>query len=201
MIALYILLGLLALILLILFINVHLILIYDDGARVYLRVLFIRIDGMKLARSLGGEKKEKKKKPKPKEPEPTPKKKTKGSLSDFFDFISLISGIAKRALKDLFKSLHIRLRDLEVRFTLGEADQTALAYGASIQAANALFALLQRFSHFSWNNEKLILAPDYTGEHNVYRVNVDFWIKPVFLLSIVLRALLTYLEGKEQKHE
>lgn len=200
MIALYIILGILALILFVLLVNVHLIFLYDGEAKVYLRVLFLRFDAKELAKSLGGEKKEKKTKkkaPEKKEEAPTRKRK-KESISDFLSFLSLITRIVTRAVKDLFARMHVHLKDMEIRFGLSDADQTAMVYGASIQAANALFALLQRFSNFKWNNDKLILAPDFTGENQVFRIHLDLYIKPIFLLSIALRALTTYLEGKEQ---
>ena len=204
MIFLYILLGVIALICLILFINVHLVLIYDQGAKAYIRVLFFKISAKKLVKKLSGEKKENKLAKQAQtveKQEVTKQKKTKGSISDFLEFISLIAKIIKRALKDLFRHLHINLKSMEIRFTAGDADKTALAYGASIQAANGLFALLQRFTHVKWNDSKLILAPDFTGENNVFNVHLDLRIKPVFLLSMALRALLTYLEGKDKKHE
>ncbi|MBP5289573.1 MAG: hypothetical protein J6Z79_06865 [Clostridia bacterium] len=205
MIALYVVLGILALVALVLFINVHLVFVYEGEPRAYIRVLFIKLNALKLADKLGGDKKpEKKKKEKREEAKPKEdqtKKKDKGSISDFLDFISLIARIATRAIKDLFRHLHIRLRAFEIRFGAGDADKTALYYGAAIQAANGLFALLRHFTDFKWNNDRLILAPDFTGEHSVFRIRLDLYIKPVFLITLALRALMTFLQGKEQKHE
>ena len=62
MIALSILLALLALILFILFVNIHVIFTYGEGAKVTVRVLFLRFDGMKLFRRFTKEKSKPKKK-------------------------------------------------------------------------------------------------------------------------------------------
>lgn len=200
MIFLYLFLALLALILFVLFVNVHLSLQYDGEPRATVRVLFIKVDALDLAKYLGGEKKEKKKKTKRKEPqEKKPKKKAKGSLTDFLDFISLITRIVTRAVSDLLRKLRINLKEFELRFTAGEADQTALVYGGAIQAANALFALLARFSHFRWNDKKLTLSPDFTGESNTFRIHLVLTTKPVHLIAIALRAFFTFLEGKEAR--
>ena len=201
MIFLYILLGLLALILFILFVPVHLIFRFDSGAKVWLRILFVRLDGIKLVKKLTEEKPEKKKKKeKPeKEPEKKPQKKKKGSVSDFIEFLELILKIVRRALSDLFGHLHIRLKELAVRFGLGDADQTAVAYGGVIQTANYLFALLERFTHFRFDPRHLAISPDFCGEGNEFRIHLDLWIRPVHLLTLALHALFTYLQGKEQK--
>ncbi|MBQ3866254.1 MAG: DUF2953 domain-containing protein, partial [Clostridia bacterium] len=195
--------GLLALILFILFVPVHLIFRFDGGPFVWLRILFIRMDGIKLVRKLTGEKPEKKKKKKEKPieaPEKQPeRKKKKGGVSDFLDFLELILKIVKRAISDLFGHLHINLKELAVRFGLGEADQTALAYGGAIQASNYLFALLERFTHFRYDPRRLAISPDFSGDGNVIRVHLDLWIQPVHLLVLALHALVTYLQGKEQK--
>ncbi len=207
MIVLYIFLGLLltllALLALILFLNVHLVFHYENGAKIYLRILFIKMDAKKIASRLSGRKKETKDKKSTPEKKPTEKnsKRKRASISDFLEFICLIIRIVKRAVKDLFKHLHIRLREMEICFGTDEADKTALVYGATAQAANVLFALLQRFSDFQWNNDKLLLAPDFTGENSRYKAHLDLWIKPIFLLTIALHAITTYLEGKGKNHE
>ena len=56
MIALYILLAVLFLIFFLLFVNIHVIFTYRESARVTVRVLFFRFDGMKLFRSFTKEK-------------------------------------------------------------------------------------------------------------------------------------------------
>lgn len=199
MIFLTIFLVLLTLILLVLFVNVHLILQYDEEPRVWVRVLFIKVDALDLAKSMGGEKKEKKKKKtKPKEPkEKKPRKKAKGSLTDFLNFIALITRIVSRAVADLLRKMRINLKAFDLRLTAGEADQTALLYAGAAQAVNALFALLSRFSHFRWDAEKMTLAPDFTAESSRFRIHLILTTKPVHLLGIVMRALFSYLEGKE----
>ena len=200
MIFLYILLGLLSLILFLLFVPVHLIFRFDGGAKVWLRFLFVRLDGINLVKKLTEEKPEKKKEKPEKAPEKIPAgKKKKGSASDFLEFLELILKIVKRALSELFGHLHIRLKELAVRFGLGDADQTAVAYGGAIQAAHYLFALLERFTHFRYDPRRLAISPDFSGEGQVFRIHLDLWIRPVHLLVLALHALVTYLQGKEQK--
>ena len=206
MIAVYILLAILALIVVVLLLNVHLIFQYDDTPRVTLRVLFVRLDGMKLVKRFSGDEQKtersKKKKKKTREAEPAePKPKKRGTPSDFLDFLGLITRIALRAVRELFAKLRINLKELELRLGGDDPAATAMLYGAVIQSANYLVALLQRFSHFRCRNDKLILAPGFCEGEPTFRIHLDLSIKPIYLLGIALHALIGYLQGKEEKHE
>lgn len=195
MIALYILAALVLLVVLILSLNLHFSFRYQNGFSVTLRILFIKFSGTELLQLF--EKKEEPPAPEP-APEEPKKKRRKGTLSDFLDFLRLITEVLTEALRDFGDHAHVRLKTFECRIAQGDACTTALLTGAVTEAVNAVFALLCRFTDFRWDREKLVLCPDFQSAETAFRFHLVLRIRLFSALRLVLKAYLHYQEGKEQ---
>lgn len=195
------------LILLLLFSYIRVIFLFDNSessakSKIRIRFLFLSFDGNKMTDRLFG-KEEKERKTTEKKIEEAPVKagkkiKKKGSVIDFLDFILLITRVASKAAKRLASKLHIRLYYLNAAFGTEEASTTALCYGAVIQACNALFCLLERFSDFRYTPENVNISPDFTSAETKLSVKIRLKVRPIHLISIFLKAYLSFIEGEEK---
>ena len=197
MIALYILLAVLFLIFFLLFVNIHVIFTYRESARVTVRVLFFRFDGMKLFRSFTKEKDKTKKNAKAEQVQVESKRKKSADPLGFVEFLIRIGRIIGRALEEHFSKMKIYLKELHVSVASSDAAETALLYGGAIQAANGLCALLQHYSHFRCDNRNLVIAPDFVSEKSRFSIHLDLTVKAFHLIGVLLRAYLRLFEGKD----
>ncbi len=201
MIALYVVLALLALILFLLFVNIHIIFVYREKAQVIVRILFLRMDGMHLfsyftREKEGGEEKEQTQSEKPQ----APKKKRKADPLGFVEFLLRITRVVSLAVKEHLSKMRIHLKELCVIIGTDDAAKTAMLTGGAIQAANFLCVLLQRFSHFTCDNRNLVISPDFTSEQSRFTVHLDLTVKAYHLITIFMRAYFRLFEGKDEHH-
>lgn len=188
----------LLIVLFILFGNIHLTLVYSDRAVLDVRILFFHLNGWKL---LFGdpEKPEEKKKKKNVITETVPRQdgKIRGTPRDFMEFLLLVGRVIRKTLVLALDRVHIRLRELRLSFGREDAAETALTYGAVLQAMNGLFALLDHFSDFRFDPEKVLLTPDFSGGET--RCKLDLYVKLRILdyLKIYTYFYTSYEEGKD----
>ncbi len=203
MIALYILIFLILLVLFLLYVNVHIIFRYRENATVTVRVLFFRMDGMKLFRFVSERRKKREQNIEPNVEADQKEKKKKRNFDPlgFVEFLVHIARVIGLAVKEHFSKMKINLKELYVLIGTDDAAKTALIYGGAIQAANALCVLLQRFSHFQCNNEKLVISPDFTQETSRFSIHLDLCVKPVHIIALLLRTYFRFFEGKEKENE
>ena len=199
MIILYILLGLisflLAVLLFLLYVNVHIIFDYHDKPRVTVRVLFFRLDGAKLYRYFESKGKKKKEVGQKKQKAPT-KKKSNGDLLGFVEFIAHITKVIRYALREHFSKCKVNLQELQVSVGADDAAQTAYLYSAAYQGAISLCALLQHFTDFRCDNRNLSISPDFSGGENKVSICLDMTVKSVHVSGVLLRSYYRFFEGK-----
>lgn len=203
MIALWILLAILAILLFFLFMPVHIVFQYRDKATVILKVLFLRFDGMELFRKLIAKDEEGLDVPKRKSDVKASKSKGKKKADPlgFVEFLIHIGKVISLALKEHFRRARVDLKELYVSIGTDDAAKTALIYGGSIQAANALCVLLQRFTKFRCNNKNLVIAPDFTSEKSRFSIHLDMTVRLFFVLGVLFRAYFRFFERKEMNNE
>lgn len=213
MIVLYVILALVCLVLLPLFLNFHLILEYDGEARAFLRVLFIKLDLIKLSEKLANRakkpKKQKKKRKKKSEPQPAEKRPDrKKKPSDILDFLKFAKKIAADAASRLLKRLRIRLAYLNITVATEQADKTALLYGAVCTAVSSLDEVLRQFARYSADRDKINVGVDYLAEKTVAKAKLIFTIKPIFVIGAAFGVIVNLFNnknkisnGKELKNE
>ena len=202
MIFLWILLALVALIVAILYLNVHIIFYYRESVRVTIRVLFVRLDALKLFRRFTDEKNPAaEEKPAEVKAEKKGTKKRSGDFLGFVEFLTRIARIIGLAIKEHFSKMKVHLKDLHIYVATDDAAKTALTSGGAIQAGNFLIALLQRFCRFQADSKNLVIAPDFTSEKSRFSIHLDLSFKPIHLIGVLLRAYFRLLEGKDNSYE
>lgn len=198
MIWLYVLLAIVALILFLLFMNVHLIFRYEDHPTVTLRILFIRMNAIKLFRRFTDEKDGQKTQGTANEKQNKVRK--KGSLPGFIEFLARIARVISLAVKEHFSKMKVNLKMLHVSVGTDDAAKTALLCGGAIQAANILCELLRRFSHFRCDNSQLSISPDFTSEVSRFAVHLDLSAKPIHIIGVIVRSYMRFFEREDMNH-
>lgn len=188
MIILYILLGIAVIITLLLFLDVNLILKFDNETQVRLRVLFVSLDVMKL---ITGTKptKAKKKKGKPTDTA-KPKKKKRPEFEDFLMFVDLINSMVQMIYENLTANLKLDLKRFKAVIASPEADKTAYMYGVVSNAVAIMLELIPNYVRkFKKNDKNIAVYPDYTAEKCTFEAHVTITLKVYHILIIAMRAL------------
>lgn len=178
------------------FLNIHIYVTYDEKLKIDVRILFVHLNGLKILTSDLENPKKKKNKLITQEI-PRQNGKIRGTPADFLDFLQLVTRVIRDTLLMALDRIHIRLRSLSFSFGMDDAAETALLYGTLLQAANALFALLDRFSHFSFDPEKVILTPDFSGGKPSGKLDLYIRMRVIDYIRVNLYFNTSYQEGKD----
>lgn len=195
MIFLYILGGLCALIVGILFLPIHLTAVYDGTPKLYLRVLFVRIDLTK--KILSGQKKESPTPEGEKEPEISLPKQTFGEkVRDVLDYIAVI----KRTVTETFAVIRRHVRIKVSRFYLcvsaSDAATTAMLWGTLKPAADALFDILENNMHLTVKD--MAVYPSFTGEGFSFSAKIKISVRVLRAVQILLTAVTAFTQDGEE---
>lgn len=191
--------GLLLLLFLLLLPSVRLHLSYEQGqARISLHYLFLRTRLFPPREKPDPKKKGKKKE----EPEPKKKPKKKKKPADQLDELRHLIRSSGKALDRLRRHIVFdRLRG-HIAIAREDAHQTALAYSKTALLLQALLEVVG--SVFVLKKHALTLCPDFTRESNQYHLSLRVRLRPLFLVTAVVRILLTLLRhalrGRKKSH-
>ncbi len=183
-------------ILFILFGNIHARLTYEDKAVLDVRILFFHLNGWKLLFGDPEKPKEKKKRILA-DTVPRQNGKVRGTPRDFLEFLLLVGRVIRETLVMALDRVHIRMNRLEFSCGREDAGDTALLYGSVLQAANALFALLDHFSDFSFDPGKVRITPDFTGGEPEGKLDLYLKLRILDYLKIYTFFYTSYEEGKD----
>lgn len=216
MIALYILLGIIALIVLLFCVKISVELFYEDTFEVWAQVLFLKF---RLFPAKDNKKPKKEKKPKePKEPEeektPEESKKEKPKGDNFvvrfykeqgFDgtirFISDVLHALNTMLGDIFKrSFVVEKLFLRLVVTKPDAAETALAYGKTCAAVYpALGYLCTQLKIRQYDAD---IRPDYLANQSSAALRFRLSLRPIRLTNALVRfgvrAVIAFLKAKKR---
>ncbi len=196
MLFLWILLAVVLLLVFILFINVNLVIEYKGGLRIFVRVLFVKINLERFRqKKITDTTVEKKKKEPVAESEEKNKKKNKKSV---FEFLSLVTDIIKELLKNSAKYTKIKLCYANITVASDDAAKTAMLYGAVCQGLYYVTELLTHFTKFKKDYKKIKVVSDFTSEEIKYDFKLVLTVKPVHLL-IVGKKLIPIFINKQNK--
>lgn len=179
MIVLYILSGLLAVILLLLFSDVSLVLTYNTEFSFRIRYLFVSLDAEKIAK-LSSSKKD------TSHEDVTELKKKHKSLSNLFDLLLYIVDLIKAVLGQLVKYARIKICRINVSVATDDAAKTALLFGA---VSGAIYSILEFFDTFlllKKNYKKISVNPDFSSENSSADIKIILKIKPIHALLALL---------------
>lgn len=190
MTAIFIVLGIIALITAILLLNINLILSFDGKISVNVRILFVSVDIMKFAAK--GDKKKKSKsaaEKKGSDAKTKEKSKPKGSFDDFLGFLDLISSMAKMLAENLGNNLKVNIRRLKVTLGAETAEKTAIMYSRVCSAVTVLFETLPNVVKLFRHGSDITIYPDYSAEKCNFAVEAIFTLKVIHILKIAFGAL------------
>ncbi len=138
------------------------------------------------------EKKRQKKADKRKKEKTKPKKESKKSLKET---INLVCALLKVAVGRFAKHLRIRVAKLHVSVATGDAASTAVAYGAIVQSASYLAALLDRANKLDAPAKAdVMICADYLSEKTHADVEIGFSLRLWQMLDVLLRTGITLIK-------
>ena len=217
--------ALIALITLLLFLKISLIIRYDEGAALTLKILFVKIRlypkkekkhrkksmSAKKAARIKDKLERKKAKKKAKKAEKKAKKrdgKKKTTPSDILETISTVAILVRQIVSNFVKYVRIKIVRIHVKIATGDAAQTAIAYGALTQGINVLFPLLEDVKNFSMpKNRDIDIYPDFLSEDSEIELKLIFSLRVWQIAATALSTLyrlsknsIKSLERKERKN-
>lgn len=182
----------LLIIFIILFLPVHITAAVKDEAKVFLRILFVKIKLFPMKEKP----KKKKKEQKPKQEKP--KEKTEKKEKEKRDIPSLIRSVADILGVFLRQfSKHVKIKVLRYKIIIGtdDAAKTALLYGAAEQATAYLFTVLGENAKFTFSKKNSLVWADFTSERTTADVKIDVSINVFGALAMLVPTYIAYVRN------
>ena len=203
LIALYIISGLLALIVMICFLRIHFVIECNDEITAILKILCIKISlypqnnkKVKISKFKKGYPKQKEK-TKQKQPK-TVKKESSKSDTSLGEKLEIITSLVKILFSRFFK--HLRLDVSKILITVGGSDAaaTAITYGVVSQATAYLLEFLDKNLKISKKRKGQInVLCDFTAEDTVYDISLSASLSVWQILDIGITLAYNYFKGKD----
>ena len=180
---------------LILFLPVHITACVKDDAKVFLRILFIKIKLFPMKEK--PEKKEKKKSGKAAEKKKSEKKEEKKEQEkrNIPELIHSVAEVLSVFLKQFSKHVKIRVLWYKIIIGTGDAAKTALLYGAAEQATAYLFAVLGENINFAFSKKNSLVWVDFTSEKTTADVKIDVSVNVFGALAMILPTFMAYMRN------
>ena len=193
---------------------------YSDEVALTVKVLFIKIKilpskdkaagpqsmsvkkARKIKEKLAAKKKKKQaaKVEKAKAKEEKKKAKKKKSLGEILEMISLIKDLAFKVIKKFFKHLRIDIARIKIHVAMGDAANTAVAYGAITAAVSLLFPVLEKVKNFSLPDaDEIDIRADFLSDSIEADVMLSFSIRVWHIFDIAFGALGVFLKHQFNK--
>lgn len=204
MTALYMILGVIAVLFVLLLIPVRLSLVFRDELSLTLSYLFLRFPlypkkkTVRLSdytpRKLRKKKRKLRKKRRlEKAAEAKKAQKPKMTLQKRLRQLRLILAILKNIYKNILSAVHIRVKRLYVTVATDDAAKTALLYGAAAQSTSYLLALLESYTKTTVDSGGADVIADFCGTESRLDALLVFSATPIALLGLGLRAAFLFL--------
>ena len=193
MIFLYILGGLVALVLFILFLPVHFTASYDGKLQMYVRILFVRIDLTKVLLN------RKNSTPSEEKKESVPQTEEKQSFGEKVDdvlaFISTVKKVITETLAACAKYVRIKVKRFYLRVSFPDAAKTALAWGVLKPATDAMFDMLHHNMHFTAEN--VAVCASFADEGFAFSAKIAVKVRVIRIVQIALNAITIFTQQEE----
>lgn len=197
----YILLGIAIFIALILSLRINLHIIYEDELKVYLKILFFKIEILpNTSKIFTSNKSGKGKKEKPTHilkdisEADTEKKSILDKLNTIRDILSILSNA-------FHKHLHIRLSKIMVKVATGDAAKTAILYGAISTAVACIIDIIDNIANLKPMKESSVsVEPDFLSEKTSLALNIHLYMSVGGMIKVLIQSLIKYyvLNDKSQ---
>ncbi len=193
MIFLYILLGIVLLICLILSLRINLHIIYENEPKVYLRILFIKLEILpNTSKIFGFNKQQEKKKDLPTHVLKDIKDadSTSPSIIDKLDSIRNILLILAESFK---KHLHVRLSKIHIRVATSDAAKTAILYGAVSTAVACIIDIVDDIANLKTLKESSVsVEPDFLSEKTDIKLNIILYMSVIGTIKVLLHSFIKH---------
>lgn len=199
-IALYILLGIVLFICLILSLRIKLQIIYEDELKVYLKILFFKIQILpdKNKKFNISKFKRKKKQSSPayilkdiKEAEPT--------SDSIIDKLNSVREIISIFFDSFHKHLHVKLTKIHVKVASSDAAKTAILYGTASTAVACVVDLIDEITNLHRLKESSIsVEPDFLSDKTDIKLNIMLYISVAGAIKVLLKSLINYYISNNQ---
>ncbi len=191
---------------------------YNGEVKLYVRVLFVKINILPKKKKSGPHsmstkkaekiKKRLKKKAQKKKQKALEKKKKKQekkelkeqsgekkSMGEILDTIKTVTDIAKTVLKTFFGHLKIKVARLHINIATGDAATTAIAYGAVSESVFYLCQILKPLDGVSLPKAKdFSVNADYLSESSTIDIKIAFSIRVWHVLHVGAAALVKFIK-------
>lgn len=195
MTALWIVLGVLAFLLLLLFIPVTLTASYEDGLKAKARYLFLTFQ---IAPPKEKKRKKRKKKQEPPGEEPAPKEskikqliKEQG-LSGFLHMMKELAVLAAGAAKDVLRHLKIKRLDIDVTVVGEDAADSAVNFGYACSVVYTAVGMLTALS--GCKKYHVSVVPGFEAQKSQVAGYAKVSLAPAFALAAAIKALVKYFK-------
>jgi len=208
--ALYIVLGISALLFVLLLVPVRLSLIFKDELSLTLSYLFFRFSlyprekRVKLSDYTPRKLRKKKKKLRQKRQlekisEAKKAKKPQKTLTQRLRQLRLILAILKNTYKNILSAVRIRVVRLYVTVATDDAAKTALLYGAAAQSTAYLLSLLRSYTKTTVKRGGADVFANFCETESTLDASIVFSARPLALLCLGLRASFLFLKLKQKQ--
>ena len=192
----YILLGIAIFIGLVLSLRVNLHIRYEDELKVYIKILFFKIEILpNTSKIFDGFKKNKEK--------PThiikDIKDADTSSESIVDKLNTIRDILSILSESFHKHLHVKLSKIHVRVATGEAAKTAILYGAISTAAACIIAVIDDITNLKpIKNSSVSVEPDFLSEKTKIKLNISLYMSIAGIISVLMNSFIKYYSLKDK---
>ena len=192
----YILLGIAIFIGLVLSLRVNLHIRYENELKVYIKILFFKIEILpNTSKIFDGFKKNKEK--------PThiikDIKDADTSSESIVDKLNTIRDILSILSESFHKHLHVKLSKIHVRVATGEAAKTAILYGAISTAVACIIAVIDDITNLKpIKNSSVSVEPDFLSEKTKIKLNISLYMSIAGIISVLMSSFIKYYSLKDK---
>ena len=192
----YILLGIAIFIGLVLSLRVNLHIRYEDELKVYIKILFFKIEILpNTSKIFDGFKKNKEK--------PThiikDIKDADTSSESIVDKLNTIRDILSILSESFHKHLHVKLSKIYVRVATGEAAKTAILYGAISTAVACIIAVIDDITNLKpIKDSSVSVEPDFLSEKTKIKLNISLYMSIAGIISVLMSSFIKYYSLKDK---
>ncbi len=213
MTALYIILGIAAFLLFLLFMPIRVHVSYDGDIRLKLSVAFLSFllfprkkkvsiryyskKNMEKRRKKALKKAQKEERKRKKTPPPPPVPPKKKTIKDHLRMVKLILLILKKVQKRARGAFKLHISHFCAVLATGDAASTALLYGTVSQSCAYLLALSEGFIKTTYRTKNIVIVPDYCGNETKFLIRLHLTTDIFHLLMLAFSALFAYLSSQK----
>ena len=192
----YILFGIAIFIGLVLSLRVNLHIRYENELKVYIKILFFKIEILpNTSKIFDGFKKNKEK--------PThiikDIKDADTSSESIVDKLNTIRDILSILSESFHKHLHVKLSKIHVRVATGEAAKTAILYGAISTAVACIIAVIDDITNLKpIKNSSVSVEPDFLSEKTKIKLSISLYMSIAGIISVLMSSFIKYYSLKDK---